>query len=98
MGFCLFNNVAVAARYAQRKYAEIERVAIVDWDIHHGNGTQGIFYAVRRSTFSRRTSIRGIREREHAAKGTGFATQVHDEPAAPRRTPRRNRNAALKQR
>jgi len=45
MGFCLFNNVAVAAKYAQNKYKEIERVAIVDWDVHHGNGTQGIFYS-----------------------------------------------------
>jgi len=44
MGFCLFNNVAVAAKYAQNKYKEIERVALVDWDVHHGNGTQGIFY------------------------------------------------------
>jgi acetoin utilization deacetylase AcuC-like enzyme len=43
MGFCLLNNVAICARYAQRKYG-VQRVAIVDWDVHHGNGTQEIFY------------------------------------------------------
>ena len=43
MGFCLLNNVAVAARYARRRHG-LERVAIVDLDVHHGNGTQDAFY------------------------------------------------------
>jgi acetoin utilization deacetylase AcuC-like enzyme len=43
MGFCLFGNVAIAAHYAMKKHAA-ERVLIVDWDVHHGNGTQDIFY------------------------------------------------------
>ncbi len=43
MGFCLFNNIAVAARYAQAKKG-VGRIAILDWDVHHGNGTQEIFY------------------------------------------------------
>ena len=44
MGFCFFNNVAIAARYAQRKYG-INRAAVIDFDVHHGNGTQEIFWA-----------------------------------------------------
>jgi acetoin utilization deacetylase AcuC-like enzyme len=43
MGFCLFNNIAVAARYLIKHHG-IERVLIVDWDVHHGNGTQAMFY------------------------------------------------------
>ena len=43
MGFCLFANVALAARYALQAH-RVERVAIIDWDVHHGNGTQDIFY------------------------------------------------------
>jgi len=43
MGFCLFNNVAIAAAYAKEQYG-LKRILIVDWDLHHGNGTQNSFY------------------------------------------------------
>jgi len=43
MGFCLFNNIAIAARYLQRQH-KLDRIAIIDWDVHHGNGTQDVFY------------------------------------------------------
>ena len=43
MGFCLLNNIAVGARYVQKRYG-LKRVLIVDWDVHHGNGTQEVFY------------------------------------------------------
>ncbi len=44
MGFCLFNNVAVAAAHLRAAHG-LERVLVVDWDVHHGNGTQDAFYA-----------------------------------------------------
>jgi acetoin utilization deacetylase AcuC-like enzyme len=43
MGFCIFNHIAIAARYAQKKHG-VDRVLIADWDVHHGNGTQDLFY------------------------------------------------------
>jgi acetoin utilization deacetylase AcuC-like enzyme len=47
MGFCLFNNVAVAAQHALDTYDDVKRVAIFDWDVHHGNGTNDIFHTRR---------------------------------------------------
>lgn len=50
MGFCIFNNIAVAAAYAMQKYA-LTRIAIIDFDVHHGNGTEDIFSADQRVLF-----------------------------------------------
>lgn len=68
MGFCVFNNVAVAARYIQQKY-NLEKVLIVDWDVHHGNGTQDIFY--------RDPSVLFFSTHQHPLyPGTGLATET----------------------
>ena len=80
MGFCLFNNVAIAARYAQAKYA-VERVAIIDWDVHHGNGTQSIFYEDK-SVFYISTHQypfypgTGTRDERGSGKGEGYTLNV----------------------
>lgn len=86
MGFCLYNNVAIAARYAQEKFG-LERVAIVDWDVHHGNGTQEIFYHDPNVLF---ISLHeegyfplhsGLMEEIGEGKGTGYNINIPLPPA-----------------
>lgn len=75
MGFCLLNNIAIAARYAL-DHLGIQRVAIVDFDVHHGNGTQDIFYSEPRVLFCS----------THASPfypGTGSIDEMGDPTAAP---------------
>src|SRR5512139_2743737 len=80
MGFCIFNNVAIGARYAMAAHG-LERVLIVDWDLHHGNGIQSIFYddpqvlygSVHRSTYFPWT---GEAEEVGAGAGEGFTVNV----------------------
>ena len=80
MGFCLLNNVAIAARYIQQKH-NLPRVLIVDWDVHHGNGTQDIFYddptvlyfSVHRYPFYPGT---GSADQQGKGKGVGYTINV----------------------
>jgi acetoin utilization deacetylase AcuC-like enzyme len=80
MGFCLFNNVAIAAKYIQQKH-KLGKVLIVDWDVHHGNGTQAAFYddptvfyfSTHQSPFYPGT---GSADEKGAGKGLGFTLNV----------------------
>jgi acetoin utilization deacetylase AcuC-like enzyme len=74
MGFCLFNNIAVAAAYALEEKG-LERVLIADWDVHHGNGTQSMFYGEPRVLFF------STHEAGHFP-GTGMAREVGSGDAA----------------
>ncbi len=80
MGFCLLNNVAIAARHLMEKHG-LERVLIVDWDVHHGNGTQAIFYedpSVMYVSFHRYPFYPGTvaEEERGAGRGEGFTVNV----------------------
>lgn len=68
MGFCLFNNVAIAAQYAHRHY-HLERIAIVDFDVHHGNGTQVAFYGQPHMFYASSHEMPNY-------PGTGFPTET----------------------
>ena len=79
MGFCIFNNIAIAARYAQKKH-DIGKILIVDWDVHHGNGTQDIFYEDETVFFfSTHQSpwYPGTGEREETGKGKGLGSTLN---------------------
>ncbi len=80
MGFCLFNNIAVGARYAQAAYG-VKKVAIVDWDVHHGNGTQEIFYHDKSVLFISLHQFplwpgTGTREERGAGEGLEYTVNV----------------------
>ncbi|MCD5390791.1 GDSL-type esterase/lipase family protein [candidate division NPL-UPA2 bacterium] len=79
-GFCIFNNVAIGARYVQEKY-HLQRVLIVDWDVHHGDGTQDIFYEDPTVLFfsvhqSPLFPGSGAREEIGKGKGEGYTINV----------------------
>ena len=76
MGFCLFNSVAVAAKHARAVYG-LSRILIVDWDVHHGNGTQDIFYDDAEITFfsvHRSPFYPGTGDQNETGQGPGLGT------------------------
>jgi acetoin utilization deacetylase AcuC-like enzyme len=80
MGFCFFNNIAIVARHLQESHG-IERVAIVDWDVHHGNGTQHTFYADASVLYASTHQFphypgTGARSETGAAEGKGFTLNI----------------------
>ena len=80
MGFCLFNNIAIAAKYIQSRY-RLDRIVIIDWDVHHGNGTQDAFYddpSVMYFSMHRYPFYPGTGAEEETGKdsGSGFTINI----------------------
>lgn len=91
MGFCFFDNAAIAARHAQRKYG-IQRAAIVDFDVHHGNGTQDIFWSDQTVMYCSThqmplfpgTGAKGERGDHDTIVNAPLASETADQNSAPR--------------
>ena len=88
MGFCLFNNVAIATKYLQAKY-NLERILIIDWDVHHGNGTQhtfeadsSVFYASFHQSPISCYPGTGWQTEKGTGAGTGTTLNISFEPGA----------------
>lgn len=81
MGFCIFNNAVIAAHYARNVY-DLERIMIVDWDVHHGNGTQDAFYAdpgilfVSLHQHDWYPKLSGELDQVGTGRGTGFTVNI----------------------
>ena len=79
MGFCLLSNIAIAARTAIQRF-DVDRVLIVDWDVHHGNGTQDVFYEDEQVTFfsaHRFPFYPGSGRKSETGRGKGLGTTVN---------------------
>ena len=79
MGFCLLSNIAIAARAAVERFG-LDRVLVVDWDVHHGNGTQDLFYEDERVTFfsaHRYPFYPGSGRKSETGRGAGLGTTVN---------------------